>query len=112
MVGAAQTSGGRGGDANVRASELQAKDVINVVDGRKLGSIGDLDIDVESGLIRAMIIPPAGRFFGLLASGDEVVVLWTHIVKIGTDVVLVDLRQGEGSLSPSRSRTSPTSAGY
>ena len=111
-MGAAVKSGDRGGDAYVRASELQAKDVINVVDGRKLGSIGDLDIDVESGLIRAMVIPPAGRFFGLLASGDEVVIPWAHIVKIGTDVVLVDLRQGESSLSPSRSRPSPTSAGY
>lgn len=96
----------------MRASELQAKDVINVVDGRKLGSIGDLDVDMESGLIRAMIIPPAGRFFGLLASGEEVVIPWTNIVKIGTDVVLVDLRQAENSLPASGSRTSPTSAGY
>lgn len=51
----------------MRASELQAKDVINIVDGRKLGSIGDLDIDLETGLIRSMIIPQSGRFFGLMA---------------------------------------------
>ena len=86
--------------------------MINVVDGRKLGSIGDLDIDVDSGLIRAMVVPPAGRFFGLLASGEEVVIPWTNIVKIGADVVLVDLRQAETALPASGARPSPTSAGY
>lgn len=96
----------------MRASELQAKDVVNLADGRKLGAIGDLDIDVDSGLIRAMIIPPAGRFFGLLASGEEVVIAWAQIVKVGSDVVLVDLRQGEGSSYLPQSRTSFSSGAY
>ncbi len=99
----------------MRASELQAKDVINIVDGRKLGAIGDLDIDLESGVLRAMIIPAEGRFFGLLAGGEEVVIPWTQIVKIGSDVVLVDLRHG-GVTSDSTylagSRASGQSSGY
>lgn len=94
----------------MRASELQAKDVVNIVDGRKLGSIGDLDIDLESGLIRSIIIPPTGRFFGLFPSGDEVVVPWSQIIKIGSDVVLIDMRQGESSYLPP-SRASATSSG-
>lgn len=84
----------------MRASELQAKDVINIVDGRRLGGIGDLDIDLESGLIRSLIIPPTGRLFGLLVSGEEVVIPWNQIVKIGSDVVLVDLRTGAESSPP------------
>ncbi|MHB1626863.1 MAG: YlmC/YmxH family sporulation protein [Bacilli bacterium] len=99
----------------MRASELQAKDVINIVDGRKLGAIGDLDIDLESGLLRAMIIPGESRFFGLLASGEEVVIPWTQIVKIGSDVVLVDMRQdggASGSTYLAGSRASGQSSGY
>lgn len=78
----------------MRAGELQEKDVVNVVDGRKLGSIGDLEIDLETGLVKALVIPPEGKFFGLFAKGDEVIVWWEQIVKIGSDVVLVDLRSG------------------
>ena len=96
----------------MRASELQAKDVVNVVDGRKLGAIGDLDIDLESGLVRAMIIPPMGRFFGMFANGEEVVIPWSQIVKIGTDVVLVDLRGGAEHSYLSSPRSSLTSGGY
>ena len=96
----------------VRASELQAKDVINIVDGRRLGAIGDLDIDLESGLVRAMIIPPVGRFFGLVSGGEEVVIPWGRIVKIGADVVLVDLRQNGESSLPAPHAGSSTSAGY
>ncbi|MCY0869479.1 MAG: YlmC/YmxH family sporulation protein [Firmicutes bacterium] len=96
----------------MRASELQAKDVINVTDGRRLGVIGDLDIDLDSGIVRSVIVPPAGRFFGLMPGGDEVVIGWNQIVKIGLDVVLVDMRSpGDSPLLPVE-RTSRSSLGY
>lgn len=76
----------------MRISELQAKDVVSVGDGKRLGSIGDLEIDTDSGLISALVIPGQGRFFGMVGSGKEYVVPWNQIVKIGTDVILVDLR--------------------
>jgi YlmC/YmxH family sporulation protein len=76
----------------MRISDLQAKDVVNIGDGKRLGTIGDLDVDIETGLIRAIVIPGESRFFGMMGSGQEVVVPWTQIVKIGADVILVDLR--------------------
>lgn len=76
----------------VRISELQSKEVVNIGDGKRLGTIGDLDIDIDSGLIRAIVIPATSRFFGLGSSGQDYVVPWNHIVKIGSDVILVDLR--------------------
>ena len=82
----------------MRASELQAKDVVDIADGKKLGTIGDLEIDIEQGMIKALIIPPASRFFGFMSAGEEIVINWTQIVKIGSDVVLVDLTaHGDGS---------------
>ncbi|MCF8564455.1 YlmC/YmxH family sporulation protein [Alicyclobacillus tolerans] len=76
----------------MRISELQAKDVVNIGDGKRLGTIGDLDIDTDSGLIRAIVIPGQARFFGMVGGGQDVVVPWNQIVRIGSDVILVDLR--------------------
>lgn len=76
----------------MRISELQSKDVVNVEDGKRLGTIGDMEIDLDSGLIRSIVIPAQGRFFGMVSSGQDYIIAWNQIVKIGTDVILVDLR--------------------
>ena len=76
----------------MRISDLQSKDIVSVGDGKRLGSIGDLEIDTDSGLISALVIPSQGRFFGMIGGGQDYVVPWNQIVKIGTDVILVDLR--------------------
>lgn len=76
----------------MKISELQAKDVVNVSDGRKLGRIQDLDLDLRQGIVRALIIPEETRFFGWVSSGgQEWVIPWKQIVKIGSDVILVRL---------------------
>ncbi|AEJ43162.1 YlmC/YmxH family sporulation protein [Alicyclobacillus acidocaldarius] len=76
----------------VRISELQSKDVVNVEDGKRLGTIGDLEIDLDSGLIRAIVIPGQSKFFGMVGGSQDYIIPWNQIVKIGADVILVDLR--------------------
>ena len=76
---------------HVRASELRSKEVINVADGRRLGTLYDLDIDLQSGSIRAMILPAGGRGLWLWSRERDLEVTWADIVKIGVDVILVDL---------------------
>ncbi|MDR6224787.1 YlmC/YmxH family sporulation protein [Desmospora profundinema] len=75
----------------MKISDLQTKDVVNVGDGRKLGQIHDLDIDLRAGQIRALVVPGETRLFGLLTGGKEWVIPWSQIVKIGSDVILVRL---------------------
>ncbi|BAF60025.1 MAG: YlmC/YmxH family sporulation protein [Pelotomaculum sp.] len=77
----------------VKISDLRAREVINVVDGRRLGMIKDIDIDLEEGRITAIILPGAGggRFLGFLGKEDEIVVPWEKIRKIGADVILVEV---------------------
>ena len=41
-------------------SDLQEKEVINICDGRRLGFVGDLELDIPSGKIRTLIIPVEG----------------------------------------------------
>jgi YlmC/YmxH family sporulation protein len=75
----------------IKISELQTKDVVNVADGKKLGHIQDLELDVRQGIIKAIIVPLEKRMIQWLSSGQEVIIPWQQIVKIGSDVILVRL---------------------
>ncbi|GAA0495100.1 YlmC/YmxH family sporulation protein [Salinibacillus aidingensis] len=70
-------------------SELQVKDIVAIEDGRKLGYITDLEIDVDRGYIVALVIALKGKMFGLFGNEEEMVIPWNHIVTIGADVILV-----------------------
>jgi YlmC/YmxH family sporulation protein len=74
-----------------RTSDLKQKEVINISDGRRLGFICDVEIDLESGKIDAIVIPGSGRLFGLIGKDNEFIIPWERIKKIGEDIVLVDL---------------------
>ncbi|RSK26951.1 YlmC/YmxH family sporulation protein [Bacillus sp. HMF5848] len=77
----------------VKISDFQVKDVVNVSDGKKLGNITDIDINLTTGRIESIIISGVGKVFGLFGKDDEVVVPWRNIVKIGADVILVRFPQ-------------------
>ncbi|WP_337098633.1 YlmC/YmxH family sporulation protein [Paenibacillus sp. YIM B09110] len=74
----------------MKISDFQTKDVINIVDGKKLGHISDLELDLRQGRIDSIVVPQFTKFFGVFGGGGtEVVIPWRNIVKIGADVVLV-----------------------
>lgn len=75
----------------MKISDFQSKDVINIVDGKKLGQVSDLELDLRQGRIEAIVVPHQGKFFGFFGGGTDVVIPWKNIVKIGLDVVLVKL---------------------
>jgi YlmC/YmxH family sporulation protein len=79
----------------IRISELRERDVVNVNDGRRLGLIKDLDLDLDKGLVKAIIIPAAGGVWGKLYRARDYIVPWEKIVKIGVDTILVDFPQDE-----------------
>jgi YlmC/YmxH family sporulation protein len=85
------------GAAMVKTSELRMKDVINVVDGRRLGLIGDLELDLEQGCIKSVVVPGASRFLGLFGRDRDTVIDWEQIKKVGLDVILVEL---SGAVDP------------
>lgn len=77
----------------MKISDFQTKDVVNVADGKKLGNIGDIDINLQNGKIDAIIISGTGKVLGFFGRDEEVVIPWRNIVKIGEDVVLVRFQQ-------------------
>ncbi|HNR05294.1 MAG TPA: YlmC/YmxH family sporulation protein [Bacillota bacterium] len=74
----------------VKISELKQKDVININDGRRLGVVYDVEIDMEKGKIDALVVPGTGKILGLFSKESDIVVNWGNIKKIGADVILID----------------------
>ena len=73
----------------LKLSDLRERDVVNVADGRRIGVVGDLEIDVETGRITALVVPGAARFLGMFGSEGDYHIPWGDIVTIGQDVILV-----------------------
>jgi len=80
-----------GGGPMNRSSDFRQKEVINVSDGRRLGFVSDVEIDLEQGKVEAIILPGVGRLLGFFGKDNEFVIPWDKIVKIGEDIILVDL---------------------
>lgn len=76
-----------------KISELSQKDIVNMENGKRLGHLNDLDINLESGKIEAIVIAGTGKVMQLLGQRDaaELVIPWKNIIKIGSDVILVEV---------------------
>lgn len=69
-------------------TDLKNKEVINICDGCRLGFVCDAEIDLDSGRILSLLLPPRGKLFSL-SKCDPIRVLWCDIERIGDDVILV-----------------------
>lgn len=72
----------------MRLSDLQDKDIVNISDGKKIGSIIDVNID-EEGSMKSLVVEESK--FTLFYNKNEMEVLWKQIEKIGEDVILVKI---------------------
>ena len=76
----------------LKISDLQMKDIVNMANGKRLGHLTDLEIDLETGKVEALIIDGAGKMMSLFGKEtDEVFIPWKNIIRIGTDVILVEV---------------------
>lgn len=72
-------------------SDLQLKEIIDVSSGKRLGSIVDVVVD-SRGFIIKMILDNRrnrGKLFG--TNKEDVYIEWKNIVKLGDDIILVDV---------------------
>ena len=81
-----------------RIFELGYKEVIDLADGTRLGYINDVEIDIDTGQVRSLVIPGRLRLFGLLGREEDKVIPWDRVEKIGGDIILV--RSGRSIMTP------------
>ena len=84
-----------------RVAELRYKEIINVSDGSRYGWVGDVEVDLESGQVRALVVPGRLRLFGLLGREEDRVFPWEAVRRFGADTILVETpplsRLGKGN---------------
>ncbi len=76
----------------MRVAELRYKEIINVCSGHRLGPVCDVDMDINTGRVSALIVPGPCRFFGLFGREDDYILPFDCIVKIGEDIILIEVK--------------------
>ena len=71
-------------------SDLRYKEVIDVHTGYRLGYICDAEFDEAQGRFISIVTPGRAKFFGLFGREDDVVLSWDSIVRVGSDIILVE----------------------
>ena len=77
---------------SIKFTQLQCKEVICIADGRRLGFVTDVQVELPDGNVCAIVVPGPCRFMGLVGRQEDFLIPWNCIKKIGPDIVLVDVK--------------------
>mgnify|MGYP003301588388 CR=1 FL=1 len=76
----------------MRVTELNCKEVICVADGRRLGFVSDIEVEIPSGHVIAIVVPGPCKLLGVWGRKEDYVIPWHCICRIGPDIILVDIK--------------------
>ena len=76
---------------DAKISDLQERQIVNIADGKCLGNLKDIELNLLDGTIQALVLPGIGGFLGRLQNQGELLIPWQRVVRIGVDVVLIDM---------------------
>lgn len=72
--------------------ELRCKEVINIVDGRRLGHITDVVFSLPNAYVLGIIVPGGNQsLWNVFKQADSLFIPWQQIIKIGEDSILVEI---------------------
>ncbi len=71
--------------------DLAEKDVVNIKNGEVMGRFDDVEIDTRKGRITAFYIEEAGKLMSMLGKTKAKRIRWEEILKIGMDVIIVNV---------------------
>ena len=69
---------------------MRNMEVIDILTGTKIGFIKDFKINCDDNKIISLILP--GEIKSWFGKEDQKEILWKDIIKIGTDVILVNTK--------------------
>ena len=69
---------------------LMERQVVNIADGKCLGNVKDIELNLWTGSIDALVLPALNGFWHRLQNAGELVIGWEKVVRIGVDVILID----------------------
>lgn len=72
--------------------ELRGKEVINVIDGKRLGRIIDIVFETTYGRILGLVVPAYNKGWNIFKNSDDIFIPYNNVCKIGEDAILVEVR--------------------
>ena len=73
--------------------DFKHKEVVNIVDGKRLGFVQDVTADLNSGVITSIIVPGNSKLINLFAGNNDIIIPWQNIKCIGEDIILVEINK-------------------
>lgn len=90
--------------------ELKAKEVINIVDGKRLGHIIDMVFDTNCARLMGFVVPGEKKGWNFFKSVDDIFIPYQNICKIGYDCILVELFNQNSKINVLKETTYTTTA--
>ena len=78
-----------------RIYDLKQKEVINIRDGSRHGFVADVEINVKTGSVEAIIVPGPARLLGVFGREQEFKIPWGAIKRIGDDLIIIEAETGD-----------------
>jgi len=82
---------------DITFGELKSKEVINTLNGKRLGRICDMVISCHTCKVTGLVVPNDRRLF---KAREDIFIPWRNIVKIGDDCILVRIYETRGGFLP------------
>ncbi|HBQ86207.1 MAG TPA: YlmC/YmxH family sporulation protein [Syntrophomonas sp.] len=77
----------------MRLNDLIGKEMVNIYDGMRMGTVGESDmmVDDQTGHIISIILPNRGNVLNFWADRQKMVIPWEAVKKVGREVIVVDI---------------------
>ena len=72
-------------------SDLQLKEIVDISSGKRLGSIIDVIVDNKGFISKIMLDNKKTRGKIFSTNKEDVWIEWKNIIKLGDDIILVDV---------------------
>ena len=75
-----------------KSADFKNKEVINIRDGKRLGYVCDVEVDIHEGVLKSIVVPGGGKWLPWGPQPKDIVISWNEIKIIGDDLILVDIK--------------------
>ena len=76
----------------LNTDSIKNKEVINICDGKSMGYVCDIEINLKEGRVEGIVIPRQKGLFSFFGKeSEEFVIKWRDVRTVGDDVILVEV---------------------
>ena len=74
-----------------KGMDFKHKEVVNIIDGKKMGYVQDVYADLKTGKITHIVVPSGKKNMKIFSQDEGIKISWEKIKCIGEDLILVEI---------------------